>query len=409
MVKARASNRIVSPYEHWEDLTDARFFAAMEDFERFCEESLVNDKQGTPVPFKLNEAQKLFAEIVLKAIDPIIHKVPTPSIRILVHKSRQMGITTACLKLEQFILSKAVNFNGLHIMPTEDEANEMIDRKLLPLLQGTHPELMAEMNASGNKVDFMYFEENLLDNRLTFMSSGARGSGHGRNHPKSDVIITPEGYTTFGDLKIGDVVYDRFGKETTVEDIYQRGHQDIYRVTTQTGQSLNTGIDHRWLARKKQGSGPESIVETSDIIKRLELGRPTYLPIADAIEGEEIDAPIDPYVLGALLGDGWVGSRVRLTSKDTEMIPLGSSYTVDKRSGVFNITLSNKLKAPWKALCLEGKKSWDKFIPGEYLRASIVQRKELLAGLLDTDGSYAVKAGQVEYTSVSKDLAYGVV
>lgn len=180
MVKARASNRIVSPYEHWEDLTDARFFAAMEDFERFCEESLVNDKQGTPVPFKLNEAQKLFAEIVLKAIDPIIHKIPTPSIRILVHKSRQMGITTACLKLEQFILSKAVNFNGLHIMPTEDEANEMIDRKLLPLLQGTHPELMAEMNASGNKVDFMYFEENLLDNRLTFMSSGARGSGHGR-------------------------------------------------------------------------------------------------------------------------------------------------------------------------------------------------------------------------------------
>ena len=180
MVKARASNRIVSPYEHWEDLTDARFFAAMEDFERFCEESLVNDKQGTPVPFKLNEAQKLFAEIVLKAIDPIIHKIPTPSIRILVHKSRQMGITTACLKLEQLILSKAVNLNGLHIMPTEDEANEMIDRKLLPLLQGTHPELMAEMNASGNKVDFMYFEENLLDNRLTFMSSGARGSGHGR-------------------------------------------------------------------------------------------------------------------------------------------------------------------------------------------------------------------------------------
>ena len=45
MVKARASNRIVSPYEHWEDLTDARFFAAMEDFERFCEESLVNESR----------------------------------------------------------------------------------------------------------------------------------------------------------------------------------------------------------------------------------------------------------------------------------------------------------------------------------------------------------------------------
>ena len=408
MVKARASNRIVSPYEHWEDLTDARFFAAMEDFERFCEESLVNDKQGTPVPFKLNEAQKLFAEIVLKAIDPIIHKVPTPSIRILVHKSRQMGITTACLKLEQFILSKAVNFNGLHIMPTEDEADEMIDRKLIPLLQGTHPELMAEMNASGNKVDFMYFEENLLDNRLTFMSSGARGSGHGRNHAKSEVIVTPSGYVTFGDLRVGDTVYDRFGKETRVEDIYERGQQDIYRIKLQTGQSLEAGLDHRWLVRKKRGSKPCSVVETSEIIDRLNSGRTTYIPIADAIEGREIDAPIDPYILGSLLGDGWVGSRVSLSSKDIESTKLGSSYTIDKRTGVFNINMSNRIKKPWEELGLKGVHSWDKFVPKEYLRASVQQRKDLLAGLLDTDGSYAVKAGQVEFSSVSEDLALGV-
>lgn len=180
MAKARASNKIVSPYEHWQDMSDARFFAAMEDFKIFCAESLVNDKNGVPKPFILNEAQELFAEKVLKAIEPIMLKLPTPSIRILVHKSRQMGITTVCLKLEQFILSKVSNFNALHIMPTEGESDEMIDRKLIPLLQATHPDLMADMNASGNKVDFMSFEEVLLDNRLTFMSSLTKGAGHGR-------------------------------------------------------------------------------------------------------------------------------------------------------------------------------------------------------------------------------------
>lgn len=180
MVKARASNVIVSPYEHWEDLSDARFFGALQDFKKFCAESLVTDKNGVPRPFILNEAQELFAYSVLEAIEPILKKLPTPSIRILVHKSRQMGITTVCLKLEQFILSKTSNFNALHIMPTEGESNEMIDRKMLPLMQGTHPELMAKMSSSGNKVDFIEFEGTILDNRLTFMSSLTKGAGHGR-------------------------------------------------------------------------------------------------------------------------------------------------------------------------------------------------------------------------------------
>ena len=180
MVKARASNVIVSPYEHWEDLSDARFFGALQDFKKFCAESLVTDKNGVPRPFILNEAQELFAYSVLEAIEPILKKLPTPSIRILVHKSRQMGITTVCLKLEQYILSKTSNFNALHIMPTEGESNEMIDRKMLPLMQGTHPELMAKMSSSGNKVDFIEFEGTILDNRLTFMSSLTKGAGHGR-------------------------------------------------------------------------------------------------------------------------------------------------------------------------------------------------------------------------------------
>ena len=180
MVQARASNLITSPYEHWEDLSDARFFGAIQDFKMFCAESLVNDKNGVPRPFILNEAQELFAAKVLDAIDPIMRKVPTPSIRILVHKSRQMGITTVCLKLEQFILSKTTNFNALHIMPTEDEASEMIDRKMVPLMQGSHPDLMANMSTAGNKVDFIDFEGTLLDNRLTFISSLVKGAGHGR-------------------------------------------------------------------------------------------------------------------------------------------------------------------------------------------------------------------------------------
>jgi hypothetical protein len=50
----------------------------------------------------------------------------------------------------------------------------------------------------------------------------------------------------------------------------------------------------------------------------------------------------------------------------------------------------------------------DKHIPSEYLEASVAQRRALLAGLLDTDGS-ATSAGGVEFYSANERLARGVL
>lgn len=180
MKQSKAANLIRPVYEHWKPLSDEQFELAMTDFREFCAQSIVLDQDGRPVKFVMNEAQERFATEVLEAIVPIMAKEPCPSIKILAHKSRQMGITTICLKLEQYILSKVTHFNALHVMPTEPESEELFDRKLLPLLQGTHPDLMPDMAPAGNRVDFKYFEGNLLDNRLSYMSAGAKGSGHGR-------------------------------------------------------------------------------------------------------------------------------------------------------------------------------------------------------------------------------------
>lgn len=173
-------NVVTSPYEHWKPLSDSQFYGAMGDFVQFCKESIILDKNGRPVPMHLNEAQVLFSSEVLKAIDPIMKKIPTKSVNVLCHKSRQMGITTVTLKLEQFVASKSTNFNILHVMPTDSEANEMIDRKFLPLLRGTHPELLADIVPVANYADFKSFSGIELDNRITFMSAGVKSSGHGR-------------------------------------------------------------------------------------------------------------------------------------------------------------------------------------------------------------------------------------
>lgn len=180
MTKARAANRIEPVYEHWKPLSDEEFALSMSDFREFCRNSIILDKNGTPITFELNKAQEKVADAVLKALDPIMKKVPCPSIKVLIHKSRQMGITTLFLKLEQYFMTKTKNLNALHVMPTEEECDELKDRKLIPLLQGTHPDLMANMTSTANYVDFNDFEGNVLDNRLRYMPSGTRGSGHGR-------------------------------------------------------------------------------------------------------------------------------------------------------------------------------------------------------------------------------------
>ena len=180
MVKARAANRIEPVYNHWEKLSQEEFDASLQDFEEFCRHSIILDKNGSPVTFTLNNAQRVVAKEILKALNPIMKKVPCPSIKVLIHKSRQMGITTLFLKLEQYFMTKTKNLNALHVMPTEEECDELKDRKLIPLLQGTHPALMADMTSTANYVDFNEFGGVILDNRLRYMPSGTRGSGHGR-------------------------------------------------------------------------------------------------------------------------------------------------------------------------------------------------------------------------------------
>lgn len=280
-----SANQIQPVYSHWEGLTDEQFMLSMTDFEEYCRNSIIYDKNGHPVTFELNEAQRLTADTILKAIEPILTKKPTPSIRVCIHKSRQMGITTLCLKLEQYIMSKVTHFNTIHIMPTEPEADELRDRKLMPMLQATHPDLMPVMISSGNHIDFKEFEGNLLDNRLTYGSAGAKGGYHGRMSPVDTPIITPEGWKIMGELKVGDKVFGRDGRPTNVIGVYPQGKKQNYTVKMKNGSQLEAGLEHRWLI--KGGN----VITTEEMIRCLDQHELVQIPTAKTVvldSGEEV-------------------------------------------------------------------------------------------------------------------------
>lgn len=163
-----------------------------------------------------------------------------------------------------------------------------------------------------------------------------------------------------------------------------------------------------------------SIVTTEAMVKTLHVGttpRANHaILVAGALTLPEVDVPIDPYFLGVWLGDGSSRSN-QITSADPEIIQeiekrgytvrkLSSApylYAVDDKDGKAISRWQPGMTGRLRALGL----ILNKHIPPQYLRASEQQRRELLAGLLDTDGTVS-RIGATEFTTTAPQLAQDV-
>lgn len=177
---------IEAVYSHWPKLSQADFNALMLDFEKFCEEgSMIVDKNSRAVPFILNEPQTLVAELIIKEV---FADTPSPT-NLFIHKCRQMGITSVIAKVEQFLCSRKKDLNAQHLMPTEEDADDLCEKKFIPQLQGTHPELLPEVHPTKRRVKFLKFGGVTLRSSITFSSSQKQAPGHGQTN---QVVIEDE-------------------------------------------------------------------------------------------------------------------------------------------------------------------------------------------------------------------------
>ncbi|MBQ1023067.1 replicative DNA helicase [Micromonospora sp. C95] len=124
------------------------------------------------------------------------------------------------------------------------------------------------------------------------------------------------------------------------------------------------------------------------------------------------DLPIPPYTLGVWLGDGH-SAGARFTSADmvgtADRGGCETCGTTMKSSwnGARHCASCRRLHGSFTGLLRAAGVLNDKHIPQPYLRASEEQRRELLAGLLDTAGTPAA-AGHVQYTTTSERIAEDV-
>ena len=172
-------------------------------------------------------------------------------------------------------------------------------------------------------------------------------SGGNQRIPLRTKILTPDGWRVSGELRVGDKVFTHKGEVTEIEAITEATIAPMYRMEFNDGTTADSSDDHQWLVI--DGRGRETVRSTLELTKIV--GR-RAIPLTAAIEYTEREYEERPY---------YVGVRAKSAGGIGE----------------------------------------------EYLRGSIAQRKELLAGLIDSDG-HIDKEGRVCYYTASERLAADV-
>src|SRR4051794_27438426 len=306
-------------------------------------------------------------------------------------------------------------------------------------------------------------------------------------------IATPSGWTTMGEIRVGDRVMGSDGRPTTVvaaTDVMT--DRPCYEVHFSDGSVIVADAQHQWLTETRAsrksaqaaatGWNPHRNQRTfADVRTTEEIARTVRCATKDArlnhsvtnaapLELPEADLPIPPYALGVWLGDG-TSAAAQYTSADPEIAvyieaeglvaePTGTdrrySLRLPERQGIMprqcpicrrlfipktsqvqtcGKTCGGALRARGGAgqqascpdcggpssglvrcqICRDDHGTVKallrklgvlnaKHIPTAYLRASVAQRRALLAGLLDTDETVAPN-GVVQFSVTSRRLA----
>lgn len=240
-------------------------------------------------------------------------------------------------------------------------------------------------------------------------------------------ILTTDGWSTMGEIRPGQYVYGSGGEPTRVvaaSPVYT--DSDCYELWFKDGSSYTVGSGHLWLVHAGRDRAFR-VVDTATIaaagVRKPRTGpkHPRYtwrVSCGAQLQTPDADLPIDPYLFGYWLGDGtstearlavgsedraWVMDRIEEAGAQVNRVILAESR--GHTSYILGFTMQGTRRLTgFRARCRELGVWGDKGIPEVYLTASVAQRKQLLAGLLDSDG-FIGTTGLIEFCSSSPKLA----
>lgn len=234
-------------------------------------------------------------------------------------------------------------------------------------------------------------------------------------------VPTPNGWSTVGDLRVGDYVYGSDGQAHEIKrETEVLNDLDCYRVTFDDGTEVIASASHGWTTERLNGHGDkyESVTVTTEELAKTVRGSKNRkrhrIPVV-GFESQDRNLLVDPWFLGLWLGDG--------STKDTTVVfdwSLKGEYETLLKPVVtdFQEVVWNQYADNWGTFRIKNLDRTrdsesmrvklrhigvlgNKHIPQDYLLAGTEQRRELLRGMVDSDGgidqngrAYFVNANQ---------------
>lgn len=229
---------------------------------------------------------------------------------------------------------------------------------------------------------------------------------HGKLCSDNTDVLTDLGWVKHGDLKIGDYVFHPSGKKIKVLALSEKDEANM-EVEFTNGEKIIVHRNHEWTVLDRSINKIVTLetkqIETQSYYKDRARFQ---LPNINALEGIELNLPLSPYFFGAWLGDG-TSTAPNITSEYNDIALITNcDYDVkgvweNKITGVPTYSFSHQgiIQKIRELGCYN-----NKHIPSIYKNSSIEQRLQLLAGLIDTDGSKD-KNSRYRIVTVSEQLA----
>lgn len=292
-------------------------------------------------------------------------------------------------------------------------------------------QLPPDLTDHGNGLDPDWTEWGLLS-----------GRGFGKLGCVETRVPTPVGWRRLGDLNVGDRVFDETGTPCEILKTFDDTPEIAYRLTFSDGTHIDCCGDHQWVTwthrdRKEYlrytnatdfplnwptymqvqprtgdtvGPRTRTTQEIVDTLRQDTARRDLNhcIPVCGELQYSVRTLPLDPWLLGYWLGNGTAKGALfschhddaALVRRKVEMRGFATTDRTLARE-FYVLELIPELR---RVGVLD-----NKHVPTVYKEASPVQRRVILAGLLDSDGHCDKTSGHIEFCSMDRRLAEDVV
>lgn len=230
---------------------------------------------------------------------------------------------------------------------------------------------------------------------------------HGKEISDNQIVATTKGLKKHGDLIVGDYVFGRDGTPVKVLWVSEKTRSE-YVVSLSDGAKIECHGNHEWTVynrfRQKEETIETKHMASSTIYNGDGKRGSRYKYHVDSnvcVMFDSRNVDLDPYVLGAWLGDGDSSCGIiHIGNNDVEIIG-NSTYKFKESKG----TTTRKFYSPELNLLLKNNGLIkNKHIPDMYKYNSVEVRKNVIAGLIDTDGYVYHRNGRITISNTNKRI-----